>query len=205
MPESVTPESLAKVLRDLNRWLAASQAEGLVIGGVAAGLLGRPRTTRDVDAVVFVDPDGWESFIETGKALGFTTRVADPMLFARRNRLLLMRHTATEVDLDLSFGALPLEFDMMRESSAADFEGVSIRIPRPEYLIILKAVAHRDRDMKDIEGVVDAHPDLDHKLILRWVRDIAEVLETPEIAADIEKILARTRPPKPRTPRRRKK
>lgn len=56
-----------------------------------------------------------------------------------------------------------------------------------------KAVAHRGRDIADIEAVVDASPKLDHRYILRWVRRFAEVLETPEIVTDIQTLLARHR------------
>jgi hypothetical protein len=36
--------------------LADTHLKGMIIGGVAAGLLGRPRFTADVDAVILLDP-----------------------------------------------------------------------------------------------------------------------------------------------------
>jgi hypothetical protein len=56
-------------------------------------------------------------------------------------------------------------------------------------LIILKAVAHRAKDLEDIREVVANNPNLDHHRIERWVRDFADLLETPELWGQIEKIL----------------
>lgn len=47
-PRDLTP--LLAVLRDLVAWLEYGKVPGVVIGGLAASLLGRPRLTRDVEA-----------------------------------------------------------------------------------------------------------------------------------------------------------
>jgi hypothetical protein len=36
-------------------WWRAEHVQGIVIGGLAVALLGRPRVTRDVDALVIMD------------------------------------------------------------------------------------------------------------------------------------------------------
>jgi len=71
---------LLAVLADLIAWLKAEEVAGVVIGGLAASLLGRPRLTRAV-------------WVEVG--------------------------------------------------------GIRVPLPRPEDLIILKAVAHRPQDLAD--------------------------------------------------------
>jgi hypothetical protein len=53
--DSTYLEPLLDVLRDLVAWMKDQNIPGAVIGGVAAGLLGRPRVTRDVDAVLLLD------------------------------------------------------------------------------------------------------------------------------------------------------
>jgi hypothetical protein len=58
--------SLLAALRDLVAWLQATHVSGVVIGGVAASLLGRPRVTRDVDAVVLLDESHWDAFLAAG-------------------------------------------------------------------------------------------------------------------------------------------
>ncbi len=52
-PTELVP--LLAVLRDLVGWWKAGKVPGVVIGGLAASLLGRPRLTRGVDALVLVE------------------------------------------------------------------------------------------------------------------------------------------------------
>ena len=66
--------------------LRAERVRGMVIGGVAASLLGRPRTTRDVDAVVWIeDPREWVTFLAASREHGFGPRIDDPIGFAKRS------------------------------------------------------------------------------------------------------------------------
>ena len=53
----------------------------------------------------------------------------------------------------------------------------------------MKAVAHRTRDLADIEAVLEAYPKLDFKRIRKWVKEFAEVLEMPEIYEDLNKLI----------------
>lgn len=53
MTDSTYLEPLLDVLRDLVAWMKDQNVPGAVIGGVAAGLLGRPRVTGDVDYELF--------------------------------------------------------------------------------------------------------------------------------------------------------
>ena len=78
---------LLAALRDLMRWFEKSEVPGIVIGGVAASLLGRPRFTRDVDALVLLDPEQWKDFLEFGEQCGFAARRPDALRFASRTRL----------------------------------------------------------------------------------------------------------------------
>jgi hypothetical protein len=55
----------------------------------------------------------------------------------------------------------------------------------------MKAVAHRARDLADIESILSAHPRIDEAWIVSTVRAFAEVLEAPELVADLEALLRR--------------
>lgn len=52
-------------------------------------------------------------------------------------------------------------------------------------LIIFKTVAHRPKDLLDIQALIESHPNLDRKHIERWVREFARLLEMPEVWDDI--------------------
>lgn len=184
---------LLAALRDLSAWLEAGSVRGAIIGGVAASLHGRPRATRDVDVLALLDETQWEPFLDQGQRCGFAPRLSDALDFARRSRVLLVRHEASLIDVDIAFGALQFEEESVARSVLVTLAGVSFRVVTPEDLVIMKAVAQRPRDLADIGGVLDADPDLDVARIRRWVGEFAQALDQPDIVADLERLLNRAR------------
>ncbi len=184
---------LADVLKDLVDWLAAAGVRGIVIGGVAASLLARPRFTRDVDVLVLLEDDRWEDFVASGAPLGFFPRRDGVLEFARRARVLLMRHAPSQIDVDVVIGTLPFEQEVVDRASVVVVDQVSMPLPSPEDLIVMKAVARRPTDLADIESIMDAHPKLDLRRVRRWVREFAATLEAPDILAGLESVLGNRR------------
>jgi len=194
VPEETTPlVPLLSVLQDLIAWLTVQQIPGIVIGGVAASILGRPRATRDVDAVILLDQNGWKEFLEAGERFGFKPRYPDSLHFAKQARVLLVRHETSGIDADISLGLLPFEQEAIARAQSIDVSGIRIPLPTPEDLIIMKAVANRARDVADIEGLLDAHPKLNLRRIRRWLREFSSALDEPAILENFEDILVRAK------------
>jgi predicted nucleotidyltransferase len=179
------------VLRDFTNWLKSEKIPGIIIGGIAASILGRPRVTRDIDGLIIIDEDHLDKIINNGSEFGFIPRVKDVLAFAQKNRVLLLKHKTTKIDIDISLGALPFEHESIERAIQVDIGGFSLPLPTPEDLIIMKAVAYRPRDLADIESILDANQDLDIQRIRNWVSEFSSVLEMPEILDDLEKILSR--------------
>lgn len=182
---------LLVALRDLTAWFTAEAVSGVLIGGVAVSLLGRPRFTRDIDYMVVLDETRWEGFLASGTRFGFVPRRPDAIAFARKVRVLLVRHDPSGIQTDISFGALPFEHEAISRVIHAEVAGIDVALPTPEDLIIMKAVAHREQDMLDIRALLQAHPKLDRRRVRRWVREFAAVLERPEIFDDLQRLLTR--------------
>ncbi len=177
------------VLRDIVAWFKEAKVPGIVIGGIAVSILSRPRVTRDVDSVILLKDEEWESFIKLGERFGFVPRIQGVIDFARKSRVLLMKHSKAEIDIDISIGALPFEVESIERTVWIDVGGFSLPLPSPEDLIIMKAVAHRPIDMTDIHSILDVHTDIDFNRIRQWVREFSAILEMPEIYDDLERIL----------------
>lgn len=190
MPEPTDLTPLLAVLRDLVAWFKAGEVPGAVIGGMAASLLGRPRLTRDVDALVLVDEGHWADFLTAGAGYGFIPRRNDTLAFARETRVFLLRHQETGIDVDIVFGSLPFEKEAVAQATRVDLGGVRVPLPLPEDLIIMKAVAHRPQDLADIEAILAAHPKVNLRRVRRWVREFASALSMPEILNDLEALLS---------------
>lgn len=189
-PEDALVPLLA-ALNDLISWFEKADVRAAVIGGVAASLLGRPRVTRDVDALAVLDEQQWEKFLGAGAAFGFVPRRHDALAFAQSTRVLLVRHDVSGIDVDIVFAALPFEKEAVARAKSLSLGGLRIPLVVPEDLIVMKAVARRPRDIADIEALLDTHPKLNLRRVRRWVREFSAALGMPDILRDLESIIKR--------------
>ena len=173
-------------LESLERLLAQFDNQGVIGGGIAVSLLGQARFTEDLDAMVLLSIEEISRFLDAAQKEGIEPRIAQADDFARRNRVLLLRHSASQTDIDISLGILPFEQEMVARSQLYEIDAtLKIRLPTPEDLIIMKAVAHRPKDLLDIQGIIRNHPHLDQERIQDWVRQFGDLLERPELWEDI--------------------
>lgn len=182
-------EKLVPTLRALHNLLVQFEERGMVIGGAAVCLLGEPRMTADVDAVFLLSNEDLPNLLRAAHKVGFVPRIKDVERFARRNRLVMLHHSLTNVDVDLSLGAMPFEIEAVERSRLVRSGKLRVRLPTVEDLIILKAIAHRPKDLVDIQSLIDANPKLDRARIEKWVKQYAELLEMPELWDDVAKLL----------------
>jgi len=190
LPENLQP--YREPLESLQNLIARFNHKGVVIGGIAVGVLGKARFTEDLDAMFLLSTQDIPHFLEEAKQEGIEPRVENAVEFAKKKRVLLLRHTITETDIDISMGIMPLEEEIVERSSVQDFDDtLQVRLPTPEDLIIMKAIAHRPKDLEDIRVLAAKYPNLDIPRIERWVKDYAELLYAPELWEEIRKILER--------------
>lgn len=186
--ESLTP--FLAPIQALQNLLSEFKDQGVIIGGIAASLLGTPRFTADLDDVFLLTFEDLHLLLEKAAVQGIEPRIADPIGFALKNRVLLLRHVASGVDIDLSLGILPFEMEMVERSTLKQIGTLKLRLPTPEDLIIMKAVSHRPKDLADIQAIATSHPDLDRERIRFWVEQFGEALETPGLWKEITQLLS---------------
>jgi hypothetical protein len=184
---------LLDALRASAAWLRAAKVKGAVIGGIAASLHGQPRVTRDVDLVVLTGDDDWERLLAVGVEFGIHPRRADALAFARTTRVLLLRHRPSNVDLDVSLGAIPFEHALVARATLKRIGGVSFRVATAEDVVVMKSLALRPRDIADIEGILTAVPELALERIRRDLRALSESLEGPDYLAELDRIVTHQR------------
>lgn len=186
-PDELKP--LLEPLFVLKRLLEKTGCHWMLIGGVAASLLGKPRFTADIDTVVLIEDEELANLLKSAKRLGFKARIKGAVEFAQKNRVLLLKYTKTGINVDLSLGLLPFEKEAVKRSKRFKIGNITFNLPTPEDLIIFKAVAHRPRDIEDIIEIVKIHTRINRKYIKKTVKEFARVLGMPEIWQDIESIL----------------
>lgn len=193
MPDRV-PKSFIKVLTDLTEWFRDAQLSAMVVGGVAASILGRPRATRDIDVLVILSQDKWAEALSSAERHGIAPRIEAPLEFAYRTRVLLLRHLESGVDIDLILGRLPFEEEAIARSRIHNLGGVMVTLPTVEDLLIMKAIAQRPRDLRDIEGLLDAHPEANVTAVRQWIREFSNAMTMPDLLEGLEKLLAGRKP-----------
>jgi hypothetical protein len=62
---------------------------GVVIGGIAASVLGQARYTEDLDATILLSTKDISHFLEVAKQEGIEPRIDKAEEFAKKNRILL--------------------------------------------------------------------------------------------------------------------
>lgn len=187
LPENIEP--FRQAIAAVQTLLAKFENRGVIIGGIAVGFLGRPRLTEDIDAMFLLSVKDIPRFLEAASAENIQPRIKNADEFARKNRVLLLRHISTEINIDVSLGALPFEEEMVARKIVKSSGTISLSLPTPEDLIIMKAVAHRPKDLEDIRTIVDNNPDLDKERIERWVKAFSGILELPGLWPKISAIL----------------
>lgn len=189
----VTDNPIAPLLAAIDaasRWLESNDVRAAVVGGVAASIHGNPRMTKDVDLVALADLEDCERLVQAAAAHGIEPRSPDVVEFAQTTRVLLLRHAATRVELDVSLGALPFEADLVANSRPTTVSGVRFRLALPEDIIIMKALALRPRDVADIAAIVGANDDLDLDRVRATVEAFSAMLEEGDLVSELNRILA---------------
>jgi len=183
----------------------------MLIGGVAVIAHGVRRLTDDVDAAIWGEGLDLKLVLRHLAKEGIKPRIADATEFARQTQVLLLRHTASGIDVDLSLAWLPFESAALDRANTIIMGKVRVRVARPDALIVYKAIAARERDRSDVERLLELHDaSIDLAAVRKTVRQLATALGSPELAENLDAIVRkvsskRTKPPRGRTrPRRRK-
>jgi len=189
MPQVEPPKDLLPVLSSLAEWFDDQNVPYAIIGGVAIGLIAQPRETQDIDAVAWLDLVDLPILLSSAAQFGFVSRLADPQAFAEKSRMVLLTHTQTGLSVDVSCGVLPFEREMIDRAIEFKIDQLVLKVATPEDLLITKAVAHRGKDLMDIENLLAVYRDLDLSRVRNWVKQFADILEMPELLADLDQRL----------------
>jgi hypothetical protein len=183
---------LAKALRALAQVLDDLPAPAMLIGGMAVIAHGLARTTRDIDVAVLGGKVPLDRLLAHLRKGGFEPRIKNALAFARQNQVLLMRHKATAVELDLSLAWLSFEVEAILSAGRLTLAGTRLPVARAEDLVIYKALAWRPQDQQDVEGLLLLHArKIDLARVRRVVAGFAEAIEDPDRPHNLESVIRR--------------
>jgi hypothetical protein len=182
---------LIETAQEVQTFLQEQNWRFCFIGGLALQRWGQPRLTQDVDLTLLAGFGVEDDFIKP-LLQKFTARRPDAEIFARQNRVLLLK-TAAEIGIDISLGALPFEEDAINRASFYEYiPNISLLTCSAEDLIVMKAFADRLQDWADIEGVIIKQDKLDWHYIEQQLVPLIELKYAPEILTKLKTLRDKT-------------
>ncbi len=167
-----------RALADVARVLAKLDRPSAIIGGIAVISWGYARFTADIDCAICAPIEALTTLHETFEAAGFEAREADAVAFARESLVLLLRHTATGVAVDVSLALLAFELEALKAAVPRKYGDIEIRVPRLEDLFVYKMIAARPKDLQDLRALLSLGYEVDTDHVTSILGAFDEVLET---------------------------
>ena len=182
---------LYDALRQIVQLLDELQIPYVVMGGIAARVLGIPRPTHDVDFTLAIERSALLQLFDGLERIGFTIaesyrsgwvdRVAEMPLVKARFYL-----AGRGVDVDMFLCESTFQESLMSRRQRQIVEEIDLWMVTPEDLILLKLLAGRPRDWADIGDVLFMQGQLDETYMRHWAKELG-------VEAQLEKALADAR------------
>ena len=181
--------SLFQAGLELQQFIMEKKWPFCFIGGLAVIRWGEIRMTQDIDLSLLTEFRNEETYIHAHLEK-FTSRIPDPIDFARKNRVLLLS-ASNGVSVDISLSGLPFEKQMIKRATLFPFSSECFLITcSAEDLIVLKTFADRARDWTDVEGIIMRQGNsLDVDYIIKELTPLCDLKEAPEIVDKLQKLI----------------
>lgn len=155
--------------------------------------LGVPRFTSDIDVTIQGRSNHPEQIFGAFSHHEIGPRIESALEFAKSRQVILALHEPSGISIDASLAWLPFEEEAIQSSLATEFAGVSIRVPRPEDLLIYKLVACRPQDVEDAEGLLLLYGrEMDLDRVRGLIQQFSEVLDNSIHTETLERLIRKT-------------
>jgi hypothetical protein len=184
-------ENLIQSVASLQERLEQAGIPSIVIGGIAVGVWGEPRLTRDVHTKVLLNRDSAGRLLEV-LSRDYTPLHGDPLQALTRHGILFVQDNLG-TRLDLMLADVGFDLDAIRRAQAIELQpGLVARICTAEDLIIYKLISTRPRDHADAESVVRRQGDrLDDAYVVNWLRQFELALDDSTLVARYQEMRVR--------------
>ena len=170
------PNKLIEALEEAIDFLERNNYRYVVIGGLANTFWGIARATHDIDLKVLIEEGKYQEFKEK------TYNKFEARKLPVQSPLIVSVMASNSVGIDFLLSVPGYEMNVFERAVQYKINKLKIWLCSPEDLIIHKAIANRDKDWVDIEGVlIEQVKKIDIEYIEKWLSEFADALEKPEI------------------------
>lgn len=167
-----------RALKETAEFLASQEIDFAIIGGIAVAVRGEPRATLDVDAVLKCDVERALALLQTLHSAPVAPFFDGVEEIVRTGLLLPLEHKDTGIRIDLSIGMSGFDQQVVANASSWSIDGQNIPVASAEYLVVMKQLAARPRDLDDIEGILTRQgARFDWPLTLRLAEELSEAVD----------------------------
>jgi len=170
--------------------LKDSKTPYIVIGGIAAGVLGRPRFTEDVDLLIFISKGKVKKLLKFFEKAGFEfdrNTIENTVLARGVFRIFFKGFYADFIINATDFGKKAL-----KRAIEVELWGEKVKFPTPEDMLILKLIAGRKLDLIDAEEILLANKEkIDEQYLMKTAQEFCDETENMAVWKRLQKILRR--------------
>lgn len=138
--------------KDMLQALVDEKVDFLLVGAYALAAHGYPRATMDIDIWVMPTPDNADGVLRALRRFGTPLHDFNRSDFEKEGTVFQIGVAPRRIDIIT--GASGLQFDStFRKSSIVELEGLQVRIPSVDDLIVNKRASGRTQDLADAEAL----------------------------------------------------
>ncbi len=179
---------LEEVYKKVVTFLNKGKYKYLIIGGIAAGTLGEPRVTGDVDVDIMLNQEDIGGFLDKAKKAGFKVSQKKCLEAAEQTGTFQINYGVFHVDFIIA--STDFENQAFKRRNIIRLYGIKAFFPTPEDLILLKIIPGRRQDLLDAEKIVLRHREkLDIDYLKNWGRELSDQAEDMRIWNELKRLL----------------
>lgn len=167
----MTSEILIKVIKEILKVCRRLKVGLVFSGGIAFSVVGRPRTTYDVDGVILVEEGNIKKLLQSFEAAGFKYDKKKPINTIRGMPFITLVYSKFKTYVDLFTAVSPFQKEIIKRRKTVKLDGLKVPLVSAEDLILLKLLAGRERDLDDVREVfLENRGKLDLTYLRRWAK-----------------------------------
>jgi hypothetical protein len=177
-----------RVYKDVVLFLNKYRYQYLIIGGIAAGVLGEPRATGDIDVDILLGKGEVALFLTRARSAGF--KFSKKKCLEQIKKRGVFQIKSGDFHIDFIVTSIRLEEEALRRKKIIRLYGVKAFFPTAEDFILLKVIPGRPQDLIDAQKAVIRHKGkLDIKYLLSSARDLSEEAEDMRIYNTVKQLV----------------
>lgn len=169
----MTSKILIEVLKKLIATCRRQKVKLVICGGMAVSVMGRPRTTYDVDAVLLVEERKLAELLQKFSRVGFKYDKREPVKNIRGNPFVTLVYSKFKTYVDLFIARSSFQKQILKRKKTVKLAGIEVPLITAEDLILMKLLSGRERDLEDVrEILIENKGRLNFRYLKNWAKKL---------------------------------